>query len=121
MRLMLDWSVGLSLTQYGLDTVQRPHRPKVVGAKQALELLAPACQKYDRLEGHPTRIRAQFLAQRLHQSIDDPIRVDATTCPDLIDHRIAVNQPPREERDVLDFLLEPDDGNVDVSESHADQ
>jgi hypothetical protein len=42
--------------------------------------LAPACRKYDRLEGRPTRIRAELLAQRPHYGINDPIRIDGTTC-----------------------------------------
>ena len=71
----------------------------LVSAKQRLESLKPACRKYDRLEGHPTRICAELFAQCPHQGIDDSIRIDATTCFDLIDQRIAEDQPSREARE----------------------
>jgi hypothetical protein len=70
-----------------------------------LESQRLACRKYDRLEGHSARTGAEFLAQRLRHGINDTIRIDATSCPDLIDDRIAVDQSSCEERNVRDLLV----------------
>ena len=53
--------------------------------------------------------------------INDTIRIDATSCPDLVDDRIAVDQSSCEERSVRDLLFQPKDGYGDVSETRVDQ
>ena len=43
---------------------------RVTGAKLVFQSLRFACRKYDRLEGHPARIGAEFLAQAADKRID---------------------------------------------------
>ena len=49
-------------------------------------------------------IGAKFAAQRFAQRIDDPGGIDPTARPDLVDHRIAVDQAAREGSGVRDFV-----------------
>jgi hypothetical protein len=41
--------------------------------------------KQDRLGRHATGIGAEFTTILLRHRVDDPFRLDATSCPDLID------------------------------------
>jgi hypothetical protein len=83
--------------------------------------LASGCRENDRLERHPTGFRAEFPSKCLRQSIDDPIRIDTASCADLIDERITVDEPPREQRRIRNLLFKPEDRNVDVDKSRVDQ
>jgi len=57
----------------------------------------------------------------LRDRIDDPVGIDTASRTDLVDDRIAVNNPLCEERGVCDLLLQPENSNVDVGEPRANK
>jgi hypothetical protein len=65
-------------------------------------------RKHDRLKRHPPRIGSELLAQRLYHRIHDKFRLYAATGPDLIDQRVAIDQPARKDPGVRNLLFQPD-------------
>src|SRR5207249_2064314 len=83
-------------------------------------LPGPRRRENDGLEGHAT-IGTEFAAQALRQGVNDSIGINTTAFSDLVDERIAINQPAREHFHVWDFLFQPDDLNLDVCEASLQQ
>jgi hypothetical protein len=70
--------------------------------------LVPRRREDDSLEGHSS-IGTKFAAQDVCYGINDTIKINATAFSDLVDQRIAINQPSREQLDVWDLLFQTDD------------
>jgi hypothetical protein len=52
------------------------------------------------LERHSRRVSAEFRTQSPRQRVNDPVGLHAAACPDLVDQRVAVDQPTRKQRNV---------------------
>src|SRR5436190_22850961 len=97
---------------------QRVHAPN--NARQRIYLWVPRRREDDSLEGHSS-IGTKFAVQDVCYGINDTIRINATAFSDLIDQRVAINQPSREQPDVWDLLFQTDDRNLDVAEAAIEQ
>ena len=65
------------------------------------------------MQWHPPRI-AKFRTQSLRQGVNHAVGLHAAARPDLVDQRIAVDQPTRKPRDVWYFFIKFHDSDVDV-------
>jgi len=67
------------------------------------------------------RIRAKLFSKRLRHGIDDPVRINTTSCTDLVNDWAPVDHTSCKQSRVLDFLDQREHGNVDAPESCFDQ
>src|SRR6202011_5854433 len=83
--------------------------------------LALARLEGDCLDRHSARISAKYAASRLGSGFNNPIRLDAATCPDHVDDWVAIDQPARERSTVRDIPLDAEHGNLDVNKPRIHQ